>query len=109
MTKKSSEKFQFAKNSLLADERFQDEWDFCYLDSPGINTLNLALIYEYTRQCPWNVNDTPIVQQGDNSKVRRLVVVYFHCFVWSNFGPQITQPYEYPYETQVLGHHGLHH
>ena len=39
------------------------------------------------------------------SKVWCLVVVYFHCFVWSNFGPQITQPYE----TQVLGHHGLHH
>ena len=56
MTKKSSEKFQFSKNSLLADERFQDEWDFCYLDIPRIKTLNLALIYEYTRECPWIVD-----------------------------------------------------
>ena len=56
MTKKSSKKFKFPKNSLLADERFQDEWDFCYLGSLGINTLNLALIYEYTRECPWIVD-----------------------------------------------------
>lgn len=33
MPKKSSEKFQFPKNILLADERFQDAWDFCYLGS----------------------------------------------------------------------------
>ena len=63
MTKKSSRKFQFPKNSPLADERFQDEWDFCYLGSLGINTLNLALIYEYTKECPWIVNDIPIVQR----------------------------------------------
>ena len=46
---------------------------------------------------------------GDNPKVRRLVVVYFYCFVWSNFGSQMTPSHEYAYETQILGHHGLHH
>ena len=108
MQKKSPENLQFPENSLLTDERFQSEWDFCYLESSDTNTINLALIYVYTRQCPWDVNDTPIVQQGDNSKVRRLVVVYFHCLVWSNFGPQMTPSHEYYYETQILGYHGLH-
>ncbi len=49
-------KVSIPKNSLLADERFQDEWDFCYLEPLGTNTLKLALIYEYTRQSPWIVD-----------------------------------------------------
>lgn len=63
MQKKSPENLQFPENSLLADERFQSEWDFCYLESLHTNTLNIALIYEYTKECPWIVNDIPIVQR----------------------------------------------
>jgi hypothetical protein len=56
MQNTSPENLQFPENSLLADESFQSEWDFCYLESSETNTLNLALIYEYTRECPWIVD-----------------------------------------------------
>ena len=63
MQKKSPENLQFPENRFLADEPFKSEWGFCYLESFDTNILNLILIYAYTRECPWIVNDIPIVQQ----------------------------------------------